>query len=317
MTRLNETGRKVYAALRREAAKGRGTPLPRSAADCFRLALDWQGSGRSDFPGRYGPDSIWRGLGGHDGRVFACHGESRVRWIEAPESKGLRFAGTAEALARLDHSGWYMDSDGFGELARGVVYLLPGRKGRTRALAAVADPFNSDADGRGPALVSLEIFEADPEAERADGARTLSRGDVSRLPSYCRGLGAWTEAAGESAMREAARSADGFADRYAEAERDYQDGWRAGVRAREKSAEAVESAKAWKAAARALRSALRSRHALPLGERRAVVRILVQAVRGHCRDMIEARDAARALRSDAPTWEPEREGWRNGYAEGV
>lgn len=314
MTRLNEKGRKVYASLRRSVARGHSD---RTAADARRLALEWQASPRPDYPGKSAGDSaIWSGLRGNAGAVFACNGERRVRWIEKPEASGLRFAGTAESLANLRHGGWYTDSDGSGELARGVVYLLPARRGRTRALAAIADPWNSDRDGNGPALVSLDIFEADLERERLDGARVIYGGDLSRLPDYCRGLGAWTEAAGEAVKAEAALAADGFAERYAEAERDFRDAFEAGRIARMKAAEAVVSAGRWKEAARALRSAFLSRHALPLGEARAMVRVLAQAVRSHCEDTREARDAARRLRDDAPRYAPCADAWREGYSEG-
>ena len=279
MTQLNEVGLKVYAALRRDTAKG--NPRQRTAAECYALALKWQDSGRANYPGRDGTYSIWTNLAARNGQAFACAGESRVIWVESPESKGLRFVGLAADLVGLDYSGWDVGPSGCLGTARGVVYLLPAKNGKTRALAAIADPVNSDDDGEGPALVSLDIVECED---------------------------------GDEAIREAARRADRFAELYAESENEYSEAWHAGQRAREKSADAVAAAYDWKVAVRELRAAFKSRHSLPPGEARATVKSLIDLVRARFDAFIEARDLARELRSDIPQWHIARKGWLDGYA---
>lgn len=61
-------------------------------------------------------------------------GERGGRWIERPESFGLRFVGFSDELrsrGRDSHSGWFLYPDGDpAEVARGCVYQLPARNGR-------------------------------------------------------------------------------------------------------------------------------------------------------------------------------------------
>jgi hypothetical protein len=87
-----------------------------------------------------------------------------MRWVEDPTACGLRLAGHADELARLDHTGWFVD-DFQGETVRGVVYRLPSRKGVLRLVAGYADPFND-----GPACLDFsETFDDEREAAwRAD-----------------------------------------------------------------------------------------------------------------------------------------------------
>lgn len=129
-------------------------------------------------------------------------GSKRVAWVERPESMGLRRLGFADEIgtryypAPVQHQGWHLDPLGDGETARGVVYLLPGRKGQTRAVYGMADPFQD-----GPAILALwdiQEGESDP----------FGVADVTR---------------------DAARLADHVAEKYAEAEREYQTAWQAGA----------------------------------------------------------------------------------------
>lgn len=136
---------------------------------------------------------------GGPGKPFAAYGERHMRWIEKPESFGLRFVGLAHDLARIDHTGWFLDSTFQDETARGVVYALPGRDGRARLVPGIADPYQSDKYGRGPALISFDHFYI---AE--SGGTAPEAFDVAHL-------------------------ADQIAERYAEKERDYQDAFRAGA----------------------------------------------------------------------------------------
>jgi len=74
---------------------------------------------------------------------FAAYGESRLRWIENV-TDGLRLVGYADELARLDHTGWYLD-DYCGDTVRGAVWQLPGRHGEPLYVAGYADPWNDNA----------------------------------------------------------------------------------------------------------------------------------------------------------------------------
>lgn len=115
-----------------------------------------------DYSGRWG-GGVWQ-CGENVGyrRTF-------TRWHECPESFA-RFRGLAHKLVRLGHTGWFTDEDGGnGELARGVVYLLP----HGRLIAGVVDPFNSDKDGQGPCIFdvdergNLTLYDDEQEAARA------------------------------------------------------------------------------------------------------------------------------------------------------
>jgi hypothetical protein len=77
------------------------------------------------------------------GPEYAAYGESRLRWIENV-SDGLRFAGFADELAGLRHTGWYLDDD-CGETIRGGVWQLAGRHGKPVYVAGYVDPWNDNA----------------------------------------------------------------------------------------------------------------------------------------------------------------------------
>lgn len=86
-------------------------------------------------------------------------GESAMRWTENPEKCGLRFVGYADQLARLNHTGWYLDEHGM-ESARGIVYQLPARNGQPIFVCGYADP-NNGTDGReweNPAALSMAVI---------------------------------------------------------------------------------------------------------------------------------------------------------------
>lgn len=60
-------------------------------------------------------------------------GDDGLQWVENPAAIGLRFAGFADEIysgRRIDHKGWYTDSDGSNDMNyRGAVYQLPAREG--------------------------------------------------------------------------------------------------------------------------------------------------------------------------------------------
>ena len=114
---------------------------------------------------------------------FAAYGERRLRWIENA-ADGLRFVGYADELARLDHTGWYLD-DCCGDTVRGAVWQLPGRHGAPLYVPGYADPWNDGAaclsfddltdDKTTAALWADSIAERMAEAER-DYQRAASAG---------------------------------------------------------------------------------------------------------------------------------------------
>ncbi|MFU1607360.1 hypothetical protein ACM25O_13325 [Sulfitobacter pontiacus] len=247
---------------------------------------------------------VWAGLGGTDGAPFEAYGESACRWIENPEARGLRFVGLAHDVGRagysyardaVEHKGWYLDADGMGETVAGVVYQLPGRNGRARYLAGYADPHNTGADGRGPALLSLDVLEGDAT-------------DFSYDP--------------DPVLRDAARRADGIAERMAEAERDYQAGFAMGRKARGKMDAARETGRAWLEACREARAMYAARHgfpALPGPIARELCRVAIATAR-------QLRKQYEKQRRKASAWRAEQlpggydaarlDGFKQGYAEG-
>ena len=233
MQKLDKYGRKAYANARRSAiSRGRheyrmkyvsqeyrtgwrtvpAESIAGTAAAC--LAQARAAMAKDPRPPLYGGESIWKAAKGSGNRVFSAHGESKMLWIENPESIGLRFAGLAQDLARLDHTGWFIDNFQ-GETACGVVYLLPGRDGKARALAGYADPYQASKAGRGPCALSLEIFEQDEPTDSS-----------------------WSS---PDCLAYAARRADGIAERMAEEAREYDSAYTAGRMAGEATAEAAEA----------------------------------------------------------------------------
>jgi len=228
------------------------------------------------------------------GAVFVQFRE-RMRWIEKPESVGLRLVGSASDIVRLDHTGYYVD-DFQEDTVCGVVYRLPGKAGKTRYLAGYSDPWNE-----GAACLSMEIYES--------------------------------ESGDNSGARDAARAADEIARIFAEHAREDSEARNAGVQAREKAREAMAAVSGAIQALREARAAYRARHAtrnalrvhglpepvltaLRLHDSMAAAREALaafSAATDHARKML---DAARAFRDDSKPskWQPELlAAWQEGY----
>ena len=116
---------------------------------------------------------------------FAAYGERRLRWIENA-TDGLRFVGYANELARLDHTGWYLD-DYCGETVRGAVWQLPGRHGAPLYVAGYADPWNDNA-----ACISFDAL-SDDKATAAQWADAIAERMAEAERDYQRAASAGFE----------------------------------------------------------------------------------------------------------------------------
>jgi len=206
----------------------------------------------------------------------------------------LRFVGFSDELARLDHTGYFLEPEGWsGEVARGAVYQLPSRDGRPVYVEAVRLGSEgkrgwSEQCGRdGAAIVYL--------GERHLGERG---GD-----EYAR-----SRDSNESAVREAARGADSEAEILAERERDYQEAFSAGQR----TAELEKEAKADKAKARELMAELRTlRRSLDPGTAPKACAALRAVIREGLETMAEKLKEAAELRGQWASEEAYQEGLGN------
>ena len=247
--------------------------------------------------------TVWSGLGGHDGATFEAYGESAMRWIENPESRGLRFVGLAHDVGRagyayardaVNHKGWYLDAEQF-EKVCGVVYQLPARDGRARYVVGYADPYNTDDSGRGPACLSLDVLEGDAVDSDYDA---------------------------DPVLRDAARRADGIAERYADATREFEESYQAGKKARAKADAARETGKAWVSACRDARAMYKARHgfpALPGPMARELTRAAISTARRLRKRYEKEKSKARAWRAENTPghWNANAlDGFKSGYADG-
>lgn len=283
----------AYAA-NAAAAGGYYSPAATQARERVRqAAARWNRAWAAAYPtrkvGKGGPGASLGAPWAIAGRKSAV-----MQWCE---SVPFRYAGTAEELARLNHSGHYLDPEGDGELAVGVVYQMTGKDGRARYVPAIADPFNGQP-GKGPAMLALA------DLETAEGP---SPEDAER------------------AARRAARRADQLAEYYAESEREFQEAFRAGQEARERAAEARAEGLAYVAAVKALRARLKARHGLGLlglspDDSRGLIRAGLAEVKRACGAYRAAREAAFDLIRDSRPgrWdETARDAWAQGYREGL
>jgi hypothetical protein len=201
-----------------------------------------------------------------------------ARWIENPESLGLRFVCYADEHGRgVNHQGWFLHDDGIsGEVARGVVYALPAKRGRARFVYGVADPYNE-----GPAMIAVETVTA------AQGDPVEARRRFSISESFSISAQESQDWENESARADAATWADSLAEEYAERERDYNRAWDAG--------------RDWADLGEII-AETRRRVLEILGERRKVAQVdapnLCQAIRAHVESLLQDRAEAMRKRAD-------------------
>lgn len=233
----------------------------------------------------------WYGGKGGAGAAFEVAGDS-LRWIEGTAEAGLRFVGWADELAGYRHTGYYSRADGpdgFGDLLRGGVWQLPGRKGRARLVYGYTE------------------FEGDKETNPGSAAVCVS--DVLESLSHCC---TWDSVRDLPETREAARFADGLAERQAERERDYDSAWQAGREAAELDAEVIAARRDLLRLLPELRPLRRSRFPMaPLG------RATCEVLRARVDSLLETISAARRKRDSA--WDDcgsyAAEAWRAGFAD--
>ena len=223
----------------------------------------------------------------------AAYGEDRVRWIEDPETSGLRLVGLAhDVCSGITHRGRFLHPDGcLGEVVCGVIYQMSGKDGRARYLAGYADPWNSDETGRGPALVCL-----DPMV----GARLDRYG--ARDHDYVLGS--------------VAHRADRIAGRMAEEERDYRQAYEAGRDARQAGRDMREAAARYAGALRACRAVLRNRHGIDVADARLIMKEQIAHLRGLFARLKSARKTFRkCLETRHGSTHAGHHGWSNGYTD--
>ncbi|MGX1098867.1 hypothetical protein [Amorphus sp. MBR-141] len=142
-----------YRSLRKPHYRGHArAPNQFSATEAAALALDWAASGRIRYADSAGGWNL----------PFKAYGSDAMRWIEAPAGCGLRFVGAAHDVARIEHTGWFLD-DTQGETVAGAVYQMPARNGVPIFVAGYLDPWND-----GPACLDFGgTFDDEKEAAHA------------------------------------------------------------------------------------------------------------------------------------------------------
>lgn len=137
---------------------------------------------------------------------YARASEDGLRWIENA-TNGLRFVDTCDAIAHakgmarsIDHEGWYTDREFPEDTLRGVVFQLPGRKGKPLYVAGYA---------------ASHDCEVSKVQRRSSWKVTNARLDLTQTFNE---------------LIDAARMSDEHARIAADNECDYQETWRAGQR---------------------------------------------------------------------------------------
>lgn len=88
-------------------------------------------------------------------------GSTMLRWIERPESIGLRLVGFADEISRsINNNGWYTN-DFCDETLRGIVFQWPSRHGVERYVYGYADP-----DNEGAAALCFDVTDDKDDAAR-------------------------------------------------------------------------------------------------------------------------------------------------------
>ena len=224
------------------------------------------------------------GMGGKPG--------DNERWCEDPAALGMRWIGWSDELLSgraYDHRGWYTEDDGWsGEVMRGCVWQLTGRKGASRYLAGYRHG-STNRNGRW----------TDAAYNSDNGATVLDVATVYIAPSgdedsyyHSRGGDA------SDAIRDAAIAADGMAESNAERERDYQRAWQLARQWDEERDSLRTTRQAIADHCRLLRDARKHKSALDIAALRPGLESL-------CNDYDETQETMNNLESDFWYCEPE------------
>lgn len=172
-----------------------------SAGKAIGYAREWLAKHPGETQYRVWMD--WRVANRHATSVGGSPTED-TRWVQNPESLGWRMVGFADEInpRGIQHRGWYADANQ-DETYRGVVYLLPGKRGLTRLMVGYVDSENPDS------AVLQNHIEATLRVDAWYGHGTLNH-----LDELC----------------SAAYAADHLAETAAERARDYDTAWQAGAR---------------------------------------------------------------------------------------
>lgn len=206
-----------------------------------------------------------------------------LRWIENATS-GLRFVDTCDAIkagtARsIDHEGWYTDREFPEDTLRGVVFQLPGRKGKPLFVAGYAASYECEVT-KGKRRGGWKVTNA-----RLDLTQTFNE------------------------PIDAARMSDEHARIAADNECDYQEAWRAGQRYFELGETIQENRKTVSEICRELRAYRRQFKASEFPKIRSLMR---DTLRKFADEIAEAKRERGKLLAAAPSRGNLADAWREG-----
>jgi hypothetical protein len=260
-------GFKLARAYRATRARMLSRGFNASPSRCLQIARDDVARGAAFYP----PADLRPGAAGERGG----------RWCASPEALGFRLVGFADECGgrhfrRVEHSGWYLSphGDDSAGLARGAVYQLPSRGGRSVYVEALRTGESGDSGWQdmgesGSAMLFLNCLHyGEPGGRDCDT---------------------------EPAMLDAASGADQEARFYAEREREWQEAHAAGRDCAEADATATSERAEARRLVRELRDVRRELNGRPFPTLCAALR---SAIRLHLERACTAREKAADLRRD-------------------
>lgn len=216
---------------------------------------------------------------------YARASDDGLRWIENA-TNGLRFVDTCDAIAHaqgmarsIDHEGWYTDREFPEDTLRGVVFQLPGRKGKPLYVAGYA---------------ASHDCEVSKVQRRSSWKVTNARLDLTQTFNE---------------LIDAARMSDEHARIAADNECDYQETWRAGQRYFELGETIQENRKTVSEICRELRAYRRQFKASEFPKIRSLMR---DTLRKFADEIAKAKRERGKLLAAAPSRGNLADAWREG-----